>query len=86
MVFFWFVAVSGLFWLIKRANFFARLSELKVIFKKKNIDLKKLEDQNDKNSYKTLLLTNIGVHKLSLKAKGWGKQFVCLPLTTHKIL
>ena len=55
---------------MKRANFFARLSELKVIFLKKYIDLKTLEDQNDKNSYKTQLLKNIGVHKLSLKAKG----------------
>ena len=35
---------------------------------------------------KTLLLKNIGVHKLSPKAKGWGKQFVCPPLTTPKIL
>ena len=64
---------------MKRANFFARLSELKVIFLKKYIDLKTLEDQNDKNSYKTLLVKNIGVHKYPLKPKAEANNLCALP-------
>ena len=47
MVFFPFVAVSGLFYLTKRANVFA----FSFFFFTKRVLKNKLDDQNDKNSY-----------------------------------